>query len=140
MADMTTPFEELLLAPPAPPVTPPRPVREPPVCPDAPVRQPLPSSDDEEEEASVTEEEEDGEEVPPPEAEAADADAEAEADPDNTYIPVIRLTRQIDVSEMLAAAQAFLATDFQIIVSGKGLLAVFVALIAFLMLVVARTC
>lgn len=134
MADMTTPFEELLLAAAAPaPVTPPRPEREAPVCPDAPVR-PLPSSDEEEEESVTGEEEDDGEEVPPPVAE------EAEADPDDTYIPVVRLTRQIDVSEMWAFAKVALESDYRIDVSGKALLATFIALIAFLMLVVSRTC
>jgi len=87
----------------------------------------LPLSEDEEEE-----EEDDGEEVPPPEEE------EAEADPDNTYIPVIRLRRQIDVSEMWAFAKIALESDYRI--EGKALLATFVALIAFLMLVVSRTC
>ena len=126
MADMTTPFEELLLAAPAPaPVTPPRPERETPVCPDAPVR-PLPSSDEEDDE------EDDGEEVPPPE----EAEAEAEADPDNTYIPVRLFSKSPDMAELLAVARVLLEVDYRI--NGKVLLAAFVVLVAFLMLAVRR--
>jgi hypothetical protein len=131
MADMTTPFEELLLAAPAPappaPVTPPRPEREPPVCPDAPVR--LPLSEDEEDE-----EEDDGEEVPPPVAnEEEEAD---EADPDNTYIPVHLFSKSPDMAELLAVARVLLEVDYRI--NGKVLLAAFLVLVAFLMLAVRR--
>jgi hypothetical protein len=131
MADMTTPFEELLLAAPAPaapaPVTPPRPEREPPVCPDAPVR--LPLSEDEEDE----EEEDDGEEVPPPVDEEGEAD---EADPDNTYIPVHLFSKSPDMAELLAVARVLLEVDYRI--NGKVLLAAFLVLVAFLMLAVRR--
>jgi hypothetical protein len=129
MADMTTPFEELLLAAAAPapaPVTPPRPEREPPVCPDAPVRLPLSEDEDEEEE-------DDGEEVPPPEEEEEEPD---EADPDNTYIPVHLFSKSPDMAELLAVARVLLAVDYRI--NGKVLLAAFLVLVAFLMLAVRR--
>ena len=132
MADMTTPFEELLLAAAAPaapaPVTPPRPEREPPVCPDAPVRLPL-SEDEEDEEASVTEEDE--EEVPP-----VAEEEEAEADPDNTYIPVHLFSKSPDMAELLAVARVLLEVDYRI--NGKVLLAAFLVLVAFLILAVRR--
>jgi hypothetical protein len=137
MADMTTPFEELLLAAAAPaapaPVTPPRPEREPPVCPDAPVR--LPLSEDEEDEED--EEEDDGEEVPPPVDEEGDEEEEAdEADPDNTYIPVHLFSKSPDMAELLAVARVLLEVDYRI--NGKVLLAAFLVLVAFLILAVRR--
>jgi hypothetical protein len=116
--------------PPSPPVTPPRVPSPPPVCPDAPTRPPL--CNDEGEEGEEGEEEEESEEVPPPEAEEGE-----EADPDNTYIPIRLFSPRINVVELLVVARVLLETDYQIIVSGKGLLALFVAIIAFLMVVVA---